>query len=198
SSTQAAVTSGAGQTRDEQAGDEEHSEGAVVGAANTTDTDGAIDGGDSEVEKATADDAMVADAVDGAPEEDAEPVGPASFGQRLAAFEASGRTDENLEWAGAKIDAAAAAVGSGTVQAGRSSRRARAQPTCAGRRPGAPEPSSRNGGTARPPARRCGTTPAWSPTTWPPEAPGPLPRSSAPPAPSWQGPPRTPRPTKRR
>src|SRR5690625_6502739 len=37
-------------------------------------------------------------------------------------FEASGRTDENLEWAGAKIDAAAAAVGSGTVRAGRESR----------------------------------------------------------------------------
>src|SRR5690625_7103748 len=37
-------------------------------------------------------------------------------------FEASGRTDENLERAGATIDAAAAAVGSGTVRAGRESR----------------------------------------------------------------------------
>src|SRR5690625_4683838 len=118
SSTQAAVTSGAGQTRDEQAGGEEHSEGAVVGAATTE----ASDSGNATLEDEVDSESLLADAVDGAPEEDAEPVGSASFGQRLAAFEASGRTDENLERAGATIDAAAAAVGSGTVRAGRESR----------------------------------------------------------------------------
>src|SRR5690625_8045220 len=64
SSTQAAVTSGAGQTRDEQAGGEEHSVGAVVGAATT-------DAGDSDevaIKGGADSDGMVADAVDGAPE----------------------------------------------------------------------------------------------------------------------------------
>jgi len=86
SSTQAAVTSGAGQTRDEQAGGEEHSEGAVVGAATT-------DAGDSDevaIKGGADSDGMVADAVDGAPEEDAEQVGSASFGQRLAAIRGPG------------------------------------------------------------------------------------------------------------
>src|SRR5690625_7106183 len=79
SSTQAAVTSGAGQTRDEQAGGEEHSEGAVVGAATTE----ASDSGNATLEDEVDSESLLADAVDGAPEEDAEPVGSASFGQQI-------------------------------------------------------------------------------------------------------------------
>src|SRR5690625_7773594 len=60
SSTQAAVTSGAGQTRDEQAGGEEHSEGAVVGAANTTDAaDGANARGDLEFDEGRSEERRV-------------------------------------------------------------------------------------------------------------------------------------------
>src|SRR5699024_2148674 len=132
SSTKDAATSGTGQTQDGQGQvkGEDQSEDAVVGAATSdakttaaaVENDGNSAEGGVTVDEG-CDDSMVAAAVDGPADDDAdEQVASRSIGQRLDDFDSFGRRDENLDRAGATIGAAAAAVGSGTVRAGRESR----------------------------------------------------------------------------
>lgn len=141
SSTKGAVTSSTEKAQDGQdsAEAEGQGDGAVVGAANNdADTTAAVEDSDSAGsgiarDETEADDSMVAAAV-GGPADDAADgqVGSRSFGQRLAAFDASGRRDEDLDRAAGGIEAAATAVGSRALQTERGGRlavgRARAVP----------------------------------------------------------------------